>query len=507
MEFEFSSFVVLVSFFVFVFMLQKLGARSRTSKRKLSFPPGPWKLPFIGNLHLLAGSDPPHHTLRDLAKKYGPLMHLQLGEVDLITVSSPETAKQFLKTHDIVFASRPSLLATEINCYGNTDIAFAPYGEYWRQLRKICTLELLSAKRVQSFRPIREEGVSDLCKWIALHAGSQINLTEKVSMANYDIMVRAALGKNTNEQATFTDIVRKSVELMSVFHIADLYPSIKFFHLVTGLKRKIEELHQQSDRIIGNIIEERKRANAAKINEGEKHEYLLDVLLKVQGGGSLEVPLTTDNIKAVLMDMFGAGVDTSTTVIDWAMTELLKNPRVLNKAQDEVRQVFDGKLHVNESYFNELKYLKLVIKETLRMHPPAPLLLPRESRERCEINGYQVPAKTRVLVNVWAIGRDPKYWEDAESFKPERFLEKSVDFMANSFDYIPFGGGRRSCPGMLFGLANVELQLATFLYHFDWVLPNGMKPEDLDMTEFSGAASRRKHDLYVIPVVRRPLAV
>ncbi|KAI3459032.1 hypothetical protein Pfo_015695 [Paulownia fortunei] len=323
-----------------------------------------------------------------------------------------------MKTHDIVFASRPSLLVSEISCYGNTDVAFAPYGEYWRQLRKICTLELLSAKRVQSFRTIREEEVSDLCKWIALQAGSPINLTEKLSMTNNDIMARAALGKKTNDKATFIATVKESVKFFSVFHMVDVYPSIKFFHLISRSKRKIEKLHHQSDRIIGNIIEERKRANAAKINEGEKHEDLLDVLLKLQGGaGSLELPLTTDNIKSVLVEMFGAGTETSTIVVDWAMVEMLKNPRVLNKAQDEVRQVFDGKHHVNESYFDELKYLKMVIKETLRIHPPAPLLLPRESRERCEINGYEIPAKTRVLVNVWAIGRDPKYWEDAESFK------------------------------------------------------------------------------------------
>ncbi|KAK6156284.1 hypothetical protein DH2020_010532 [Rehmannia glutinosa] len=404
-------------------------------------------------------------------------MHLQLGEINNIVVSSPEIAKQFLKTRDIIFANRPSLLVTEIGGYGNTDIAFSPYGDYWRQLRKICTSELLSPGRVKSFQPIREEEVS----------GQPF--------------------KKSDEKDTVIAIFKEYVKLSSAFHMVDVYPSIKFFyHLISRSKRRIEKLHKELDRIIGNIIEDRKRANVVRINEGEiKHDQdLLDVLLKVQRIGSLELLLTTDNIKSVLVDMFSAGTETSAIVVDWAMVEMLKNPTILNKAQDEVRQVFDDKRCVDESYFDELKYLKLVIKETLRLHPPTPFVL-RESREPCTINGYEIPARTRVLVNIWAIGRDPEYWEDAESFKPERFLGKSVDFGGNRFEYIPFGAGKRICPGISFGLANVELQVAMFVYHFDWNLPDGMKPEDMDMSELSGVAARRKQDLRVIPVVRRPL--
>ncbi|KAK6136312.1 hypothetical protein DH2020_029933 [Rehmannia glutinosa] len=447
MEFELSTFIVLVSFFVFVFVLH------RTRKPKLNLPPGPRKLPFIGNLHLFAGSEPVHVYLRDLANKYGPLMHLRLGEIDNVVVSSPEIAKEFLKTHDIIFASRPSLTSTEIGCYGNTDIGAS------------------ERPRVQSLRPIREEESADLCKWIAHNQGKPINLIDKISQVNYDIMVRACLGKKSEEKSLFTKIVTDGLQNVSVFDIADVYPSIKFLlHLFTGLRKRVEKHHEQVDRIIGKIIDDRKLANEAKIDEGEKHEDLLNVLLKLQSGGSLEHPLTTDNIKAVLF-------------------------------------FFDAKGRVDESDFDELKYLKLVIKETLRFHPTLPLLLPRESREPCQINGYDIPAKTRVLVNAWALGRDPNYWNDAESFKPERFLEKSVDFNASSLEYIPFGAGRRICPGTIYGPTIVELELAMLLYHFDWILPDGMKPEDVKMTELFGATSRRKHDLFVIPVVRRPLPV
>ena len=179
---------------------------------------------------------------------------------------------------------------------------------------------------------------------------------------------------------------------------------------------------------------------------------------------------------------------------------MMKNPRVMKKAQDEVRQVFNTKGSVDETSLSEMKYLKCVVKETLRLHPSAPLLLPRECREEFEINGYKIPAKTRVLVNAWAMGRDPRYWIDPESFVPERFLDSSIDFKGTNFEYIPFGAGRRICPGMLFGLINVELPLAMLLHHFDWKLPEGMNHEDLDMTESFGVTVCRKQDLNLIPI-------
>jgi cytochrome P450 len=201
--------------------------------------------------------------------------------------------------------------------------------------------------------------------------------------------------------------------------------------------------------------------------------------------------------------MFTAGGETSSGAVLWGMSEMVKNPKVMEEAQSEVRRVFDKKGFVDETEFHQLVYLKSVIKETLRLHPSLPLLLPRESRERCKINGYEIPAKTRILVNAWAIGRDPRYWIEAESFKPERFANSLIDFNGTNFEYIPFGAGRRMCPGLAFGIPNVELPLAQLLYHFDWKLPNGMKNEELDMTESFGISVGRKHDLCLIPITRR----
>lgn len=179
----------------------------------------------------------------------------------------------------------------------------------------------------------------------------------------------------------------------------------------------------------------------------------------------------------------------------------------MKRTQTEVRDVFNRKGKVDETGIQEMKFLTLVIKETLRLHPPVPMLLPRECQEKCEINGFQIPAKATVIVNAWGIGRDPEYWNEPESFIPERFLDSSIDYKGSNFEYIPFGSGRRICPGISYGMANVELPLAMLLYHFDWKLPNGMKPEDLNMSEALGVAVRRKDDLCIIPVPYHPSPV
>jgi cytochrome P450 len=202
--------------------------------------------------------------------------------------------------------------------------------------------------------------------------------------------------------------------------------------------------------------------------------------------------------------LFSAGSETSATTLEWAMAELMRNPDVMKKAQAELRDNLNGKPKVTEDDLVQMKYLKLIIKETLRLHPAAPLLLPREARESCKILGYDVPKGTTVFVNAWAIGRDPKYWDDAEEFKPERFECGTIDFKGMDFEYIPFGAGRRICPGMVFAQSNIELAPAALLYHFDWKLKEGMKPSELDMIEDIGITVRKKNDLLLHPIIRVP---
>ncbi|MED6192823.1 hypothetical protein PIB30_013714 [Stylosanthes scabra] len=497
----------LVSFILFIVAALIIGRNLKKNESIPNIPPGPWKLPIIGSIHHLVTSKP-HRKLRDLANIYGPLMHLQLGEIFTIVISSPEYAREVMKTHDVVFASRPKILASEIMAYDSTDIVFAPYGNYWRQLRKICTLELFSTKRVKSFQPIREEEFSNLMTRIASVKGSTVNLTEEVFSSIYTINSRAAFGMKCKDQEKYISVINEAITAAAGFDLGDLFPSSKWLQLISGLRPKVERLQGQSDQILENIINEHRETKLkAKEGEHESDEDLVDVLLKFEGGNALgqDICLTTNNIKAIIQNIFGAGGGTTATTIDWAMAEMIKDPTIMRKAQDEVRENFNKKVRVDETCLYKLKYLKSVVKETLRLHPPVPLLLPRECRSACKTNGYYIPEKSKVIVNAWAIGRDPNYWSEPERFHPERFFDSSIDYKGNNFEYIPFGAGRRMCPGSALGVINVELALAYLLYHFDWKLPGEMRSEELDMTEALGVTVRRKDDLKLVPIASHPL--
>nr|KYP42188.1 Cytochrome P450 71D10 [Cajanus cajan] len=411
-------------------------------------------------------------------------------------------AKEIMKTHDITFSNRPQIIVAKV-AYNAKDIAFSPHGAYWRQLRKMCTEELLAPKRVQSFRSIREEEVSQFIRTISSSEGLVVNLSEKIYPLTYGITARAALGEKYMHQQELICIIEEAVLLAGGLCVADLYPSITWLQMFSVVKAKSEKLFRKIDGILDHIIEDHKNRRSSKLCEGDQKD-LVDVLLGFQQpnkGIPLDHPLTDENVKAVILDVFSAGTETSSAVVEWGMSEMVKNPKVMEKAQAELRRVYNSKGHVDETELDQLTYLKCVIKETMRLHPPSPLLLPRESKEKCEINGYEIPAKTRVLINAWSIGRDPMYWSDAETFKPERFFESSIDFRGTNFEFIPFGAGRRMCPGIAFAIADIELPLAKLLYHFDWRLPNGIKHEELDMSESFGLTARRRNGLCLIPTI------
>ncbi|KAJ1441267.1 Cytochrome P450 [Sesbania bispinosa] len=292
---------VLFFFVLLTLMVQKRGKKLKKTDSTYNLPKGPRKLPIIGNIHNLISSQP-HHKLRDLARRYGPVMHLQLGEVSTIVISSPECAREVMKTPDVNFATRPQILATEIMSYNSTNIAFAPYGNYWRQLSKICTLELLSLKRVNSYQPIREEEFSNLVKWIASEEGSPINLTEAVISSIYTIVSRASFGKKCKDQEKFISVVRKALKVGSGFDLGDLFPSSTWLQVITGVRPKLERLHKQADQIIENIINEHKEAESKDTDEESEAEDLVDVLIKYEDGSNQDFSLTKNNIKAIILN-------------------------------------------------------------------------------------------------------------------------------------------------------------------------------------------------------------
>ncbi|KAI5571738.1 hypothetical protein BDE02_11G114600 [Populus trichocarpa] len=321
------------------------------------------------------------------------------------------------------------------------------------------------------------------------------------------ITARTSIGNKCKNQEAFLPIVDELTEALGGFNMIDIFPSSKFIYMVSRVRSRLERMHREADEILESIISER-RANSALASKMDKNEEddLLGVLLNLQDHGNLEFQLTTSAIKAIILGMFSGGGDTSSTALEWAMSELVKNPRVMEKAQKEVRQVFNDIGTIpDEASLHDLKFLKLVIKETLRLHPSAPLI-PRECGKSCNvINGYDIHVKSKVLINAWAIGRDPNYWNEPERFYPERFINVSTDFKGSDFEFIPFGAGKRMCPGMLFAIANIEFPLAHMLYHFDWKPADGLEPENLDMTESLGASVKRKRDLNLIPIPYRSL--
>ncbi|KAL5998240.1 hypothetical protein ACLOJK_009178 [Asimina triloba] len=492
--------VVLLALLIILYRRKKNGSNG-VSK----LPPGPPRLPLIGNLHQL-GSSCPHRKLHQLALEHGPLMLLRLGRVQTLVVSSAEMAKAIIKTHDVEFSGRPVLYAANKFSYGCLNLVFSPYGEYWRQMRKLTMLELLSAKKVQSFRAVREEEVAHTMSLIARLTASHspsvpVNLSEMMLALVNDIICQIVFGgkqeKNGSGQSgksRFHEILRETQTLLGGFNISDFFPNMEWVNKLNGIKAKIDKNFAALDEFYDQVIKEHLHPERSET----EHEDLVDVLLRIQKDPTLRIAITSNHIKGIITDMFIAGTDTSSSFLVWTMAELVRNPSVLRKAQEEVRRAIGKKDMVEESQLHQLNYLKLVVKEAFRLHPPAPLLVPHETTEKCTISGYEVPAKTRVFINATAIGLDGRSWHKPEEFRPERFLDKPIDYRGQDFELIPFGIGRRSCPGMNFASLLIELILANLLHHFDWELPHGMKREDVDMEEAFGLTIHKKTPLCLV---------
>ncbi|XP_062194884.1 cytochrome P450 99A2-like [Phragmites australis] len=479
----------LISLPILVTLLSRKSIPSSKKRR----PPGPWNLPLVGSLLHFFKSHP-QVALRDLANKYGPVMFLRMGQIDTVVISSPAAAQEVLQEKDIIFASRPSLLSSEIFCYGNLDVGFAPYGAYWRTLRKLCTVELLSAKMVRQLAPVRDNETLSLVRKIqaAGQGGEPVNIARLLMSCSNAITAKAAFGQvcSGELQEQFLSAIDVGLKISGGFSFGDLFPSLRFIDVVTGVRRRLWRARWQLDAVFDQIIAQ---------CEAQRGDDLVSVLLRIRDEGELEFPIGTTNIKAIILDMFTGGTETTSSAAEWVMSELMRNPEVMAKAQAEVRRVFDNKSpQDHEGQMDELCYIRMVIKESMRLNPVVPLLVPHLCRETCDVGGFEVTEGTRVMVNAWAMARSPEYWHDAEKFRPERFEDGTIDYKGSRFEYLPFGTGRRRCPGDTFGLAVLELIVARLLYYFDWSLPGGMRPDEINMDMFIGATTRRKNQLHLV---------
>ncbi|XP_065874671.1 cytochrome P450 71A1-like [Euphorbia lathyris] len=485
---------ILFSVFLFLSFLHFL----TKNHEKRNSPPSPPKLPIIGNLHQLGGLAV--RSLQSLSQKYGPLIILHFGHVPTLLVSSAEIAQEILKTNDVIFSNRPQSRASDAIFYGSNDIVFSPYGEYWRQVKKISVLHLLSQKRVHESHSVRNEEVEKIVEKIRSVNGGEINLSETFLSISNNVISKSAIGGVFDDEVrdgrSFGGLLRSSMDLMGEFSFKDFYPSFGWLDYVTGLVRKLKGSSEALYEFLDEVIEEHQGLN------GEKSKDIVDILLHLQKEGLLDIDLTRQNIKAILMDMFVGGTDTTATAMEWIMAELLKNPTIMKKAQEEVRRVLGNKSKLTETDMNHMVYLKCIVKESLRLHPPAFIF--RESSQNVKVKGYDIPAKTRVLINVWSIQRDPQVWDRPHEFIPERFGDTSKDFKGGHVEFIPFGFGRRICPGLAFAVSEVECVLANLLYWFDWELPNGERGEDLEMDEVHQLIIRKKTPLVLVPVCHFP---
>ncbi|CAA0383737.1 unnamed protein product [Arabidopsis thaliana] len=477
----------------------------KDSNRNL--PPSPLKLPVIGNLYQLRGLF--HKCLHDLSKKHGPVLLLRLGFLDMVVISSTEAAEEALKVHDLECCTRPITNVTSKLWRDGQDIGLAPYGESLRELRKLSFLKFFSTTKVRSFRYIREEENDLMVKKLkeAALKKSSVDLSQTLFGLVGSIIFRSAFGQRFDEgnhvNAEKIEDLMFEVQKLGALSNSDLFPGGLgwFVDFVSGHNKKLHKVFVEVDTLLNHIIDDHLKNSIEEITHDRPDiiDSLLDMIRKQEQGDSFK--LTIDNLKGIIQDIYLAGVDTSAITMIWAMAELVKNPRVMKKVQDEIRTCIGIKQNekIEEDDVDKLQYLKLVVKETLRLHPAAPLLLPRETMSQIKIQGYNIPSKTILLVNVWSIGRDPKHWKNPEEFNPERFIDCPIDYKGNSFEMLPFGSGRRICPGIAFAIATVELGLLNLLYHFDWRLPE--EDKDLDMEEAGDVTIIKKVPLKLVPVL------
>ncbi|KAL4567436.1 hypothetical protein LXL04_023020 [Taraxacum kok-saghyz] len=459
----------------------------------LKIPPGPRRLPLIGTLHRLIGKDGVHQTLRNLSETYGPAMLLHFGAQPVLVISSTEMAAEVLKTHDQKMCTRPYSKSTNRLSYNYKDIAFAPHNDHWRDMRKVMVSEFLGAKRMRLYNRVMENEMEDMVRSLSSMSSSRItvNLDDMLFNLVNDVVCKVAFGKtyreNTFNGKTMKEIVDESVVMLGG-SFADIFPTFGWiFDRLSGWDRRLEKCVNDFDGFLEMILDDNR--------EGKTNEHGNDFV------SDCSDVLNRDEMKALMMNVYEGAFDTTAITIVWAMSEIVKNPRVMRKLQNEIRSYVGKQSKVRESDITKMAYLKMVVKETLRLHPPAGFLIGRECVSHCQIGGYDILPGTQVMVSTVGIGRDPKIWKESPTeFHPERFENIQVEFGGKHFEMIPFGGGRRACPGYNLAVSTAELTIANLLNVFNWETPDGGKNQDLDMREQGNWLIARKTPLCLVPI-------
>ncbi|KDP24589.1 hypothetical protein JCGZ_25505 [Jatropha curcas] len=505
---DFQEYIIL--FLIWLISVIAVRAIIKRFRSTCHLPPSPPALPIIGHLHLLAPI--PHQALHKLSTRYGPLIHLFLGSVPCVVASSPEMAKEFLKTHETSFLDRPIAAAVDYLTYGSADFSFTPYGPYWKFMKKICMTELLGGRMLDQLLPVRHEEIGQFLKLMLkkANANEPVDVGKQLLRLTNNVISRMLMSErcsnNEDEANEIRELVQEVAELTGKFNLSDYIWFCKNLDL-QGFGRRLKKVREKFDTMMHRIIAEHEEARKIKKETGERDSMkdLLDILLSISEDENSEIKLTKENIKAFILDIFAAGTDTSAITTEWALAELINHPDIMKKAREEIDSVVGTSRLVEESDIINLPYLQSIVKETLRIHPTGPLTV-RKSTEDCTINGYEIPARTQLFVNIWALGRDPKHWENPLEFCPERFSnaeangKSQLDVRGQYFHLLPFGSGRRACPGTSLALQIVQSTLAAMIQCFEWKVDGGNGT--VDMEEGPGLTLPRANPLICFPMTR-----
>ncbi|PWA78285.1 cytochrome P450 [Artemisia annua] len=478
-----------------------------TTKGKNRLPPGPYGLPVIGYLPFLGSNL--HERFTEMAKKYGPIFSLQLGCKLHVVVNSIDLAKVVARDRDHTFANRSPPIAVLEVTYGGVDVAWSNNTAHWRNMRKLLVSQVLSSTNLTAGQSFRTHEVRKTVNEVYNKIGKKVDINEIAFKTEVNVVTSMLWGRSKSSavkdyscfEGEFREVEDKIMALLVAPNISDFLPVLSWFDL-QGIKREMKKQFKYLDRILDTIIKERIEETSSKIKrpgvEEDGKKDFLQILLELKDQKDCPKSFSIDHIKALLVDVVIAATDTTSTMVEWVMTEILHNPGVMKKVQDELTEVIGVKI-VEESDLPKLTYLHAVVKETFRLHPPLPLLIQRCPDESCMIAGYTIPKGTIMYMNIWAIHRDPKNWPNPLEFKPERFLNSKWDYTGSNFKFLPFGSGRRICPGILLGEKMLMYILASLLHSFEWHLP---KDEELELSDVFGLVTKKKNPLIAIPSKR-----
>ncbi|PON71148.1 Cytochrome P450, E-class, group I [Parasponia andersonii] len=479
---------------------------SKLRGRRFKLPPGPLPVPVFGNW-LQVGDDLNHRNLSDLARRFGEIFLLRMGQRNLVVVSSPELAKEVLHTQGVEFGSRTRNVVFDIFTGKGQDMVFTVYGEHWRKMRRIMTVPFFTNKVVQQYRIGWEDEIARVVDDVRADpgaSGSGIVLRRRLQLMMYNNMYRIMFDRRFESEADPLFVRLKTLNgersrLAQSFeyNYGDFIPILRPF--LRGYLKICKEVKERRLKLFKDyFLEERKKVASTTRTDNNALKCAIDHILDAQQKGEIN----EDNVLYIVENINVAAIETTLWSIEWGIAELVNHPEIQQKLRDELDTVLGPGVQITEPDTHKLPYLQAVIKETLRLRMAIPLLVPHMNLHDAKLGGYDIPAESKILVNAWWLANNPAHWKNPEEFRPERFLEEEakVEANGNDFRYLPFGVGRRSCPGIILALPILGITLGRLVQNFVLLPPPGQ--QKLDTSEKGGQFSL--HILKHSTIVAKP---